>query len=386
MNPAESSRPPIVVPVTDLQLSVEFFHPADLVWRAVTEHRVLSEWFVHTDLAPVTGGVYRAFPPPGLPGFAGLFDVDVLCVRRPELLVMRWRGEELHVQVTWQVVATAGGCRLDVLESGFRGLSGDQRRAELRETYQLLFRQRLPAALERLAATEAGLAQVGWDDAGRQPVVGQAALHSPNTLEPEPQPTEPAGAQPWLPPERQMRLSSMVAAMIITLLLGTALAVLLVRPPQRPVEAVGPGRVPETAIQLGVSVSPSPSPEQWMLSPDVVAPRLASSGAALAELTATYRTGETFALGYIGSITITAGSAGLRDWRAVVELPAGAKVTSAWDQVGHDQEGVRVTFLPAAVHRTLAPGERFTFSFQVGGSSAASKPVTCAVDGVRCGN
>ena len=111
----------------------------------------MNEWFIPTDLAPIAGGVYRAFPPSGLAGFTGPFDVDILEVVEHQRLRMRWRGEQLHSEVVWELAESDPGVSLGVVQSGFLGLSGDQRRTELAGTYESLFREKLPVVLATIA-------------------------------------------------------------------------------------------------------------------------------------------------------------------------------------------------------------------------------------------
>jgi hypothetical protein len=93
---------------------------------------------------------------------------------------------------------------------------------------------------------------------------------------------------------------------------------------------------------------------------------------------------ESFTGGYIGEITIRPGRGGLMGWTAAVDLPAGARVTSAWDRIDFRQGGGRVTFIPQQVHRRLPAGHDFTFAFQVGDQSGATRPEGCAVNGTPC--
>jgi len=111
----------------------------------------MSEWFMPTDLVPIVGGVYRAFPPAGLAGFTGPYDVDVLGVVEHQWMRMRWRGEQLHSEVVWELSDSDPGVSLAVTQSGFLGLSGDKRRVELAETYESLFRQKLPELLATIS-------------------------------------------------------------------------------------------------------------------------------------------------------------------------------------------------------------------------------------------
>lgn len=135
--------------VTVLRLDVELPYPVELVWQALTDRRLLGEWFLQTDLMPVAGGVYRAFPGTDLPGFTAPFDVDVVEVVGPTRLVLRWRGEQLHADVVWELSTVAGGSRLRISQTGFLGIGGQVRRAELQRAYATMFEQRLPALLAR---------------------------------------------------------------------------------------------------------------------------------------------------------------------------------------------------------------------------------------------
>ncbi|WP_147432816.1 SRPBCC domain-containing protein [Catellatospora citrea] len=135
--------------MTVLRLDVELPFPVESVWQALTDRRLLGEWFLQTDLMPVQGGVYRAYPGGDLPGFTAPFDMDVIEVVGPTRLALRWRGEQLHADVVWELSTVAGGSRLRVSQTGFLGIAGQVRRAELQRAYATMFEQRLPALLAR---------------------------------------------------------------------------------------------------------------------------------------------------------------------------------------------------------------------------------------------
>ncbi|GAB4049675.1 cellulose binding domain-containing protein [Catellatospora paridis] len=135
--------------MTVLRLDVELPFPVESVWQALTDRRLLGEWFLQTDLMPVPGGVYRAYPGGDLPGFTAPFDMDVIEVVGPTRLALRWRGEQLHADVVWELSTVAGGSRLRVSQTGFLGIAGQVCRAELQRAYATMFEQRLPALLAR---------------------------------------------------------------------------------------------------------------------------------------------------------------------------------------------------------------------------------------------
>lgn len=358
--------------MSDVQITVDLPYPAEVVWRALTERRLMSEWFLPTDLAPVAGGVYRVFPPPGLAGFGAPFDVDVLEVVVPLRLLQRWRGEQLHTEMLWEITPTATGSHLRVVQTGFLGLQGDRRRGELLEAYETLFQERLPALLARLAL----------DDVLPPPPV-RVPLKMPA---PAPAPDMEPVKRPWwhIPVRNRLRLLSVAGAIVLTVLIATALATLVViRPPSAPADALKPNYVPGLDQQPGPSASPRPGSP----SPSSAAPVRPSASGSLAQppatgLTAAYRTTESYSLSYIGSISVKAGETAVDGWTAIIELPQGVQVTSAWDQVQHKQTGRTVTFTSQA-HKRIEAGGTFTLSFQAGGADNG-QPLACTVNGVPC--
>lgn len=315
----------------------------------------MSEWFLPTDLAPVAGGAYRVFPPPGLAGFTAPFDVDVLEVTAPTRLLLRWHGEQLHTEVVWELTSIDGGCRLRVAQSGFLGLQGERRRAELMEAYELLFQERLPALLARLAL----------DD-----VLPPPPVRIPLKL--------PAVEKPgwWrriadMPAHRRLRLLSVLGAMILTVLVTTALATLVLNPPEAPAGAPSSGRPPGQAFQPGISATEVAAPP----------PPPPSSAPTRSSLSAGFSVSESYEGGYIAAITVRAGAEAVSGWTAEIELPPGAQVTSAWDRTSFRRTGKRVVFTPEEPHRQIPSNGQFTFFFQVG---SAERPLTCSVNGVPC--
>jgi uncharacterized protein YndB with AHSA1/START domain len=139
--------------VSEIRVEVDLPHPPDRVWRALTEPDLLSSWFLPTDLEPRAGRVFQAVPH-RVPGFSGAFDIEVMGVLPARSLLMQWRGDQLHAQVTWEIDPSPAGSLLTVRQSGFLGVNGTLRRRELRRAYQEMFEERLPVAQARLARAE----------------------------------------------------------------------------------------------------------------------------------------------------------------------------------------------------------------------------------------
>ncbi|MFC7246110.1 SRPBCC domain-containing protein [Catellatospora aurea] len=190
--------------MTVLRLDVELPYPVELVWQALTDRRLLGEWFLQTDLMPVAGGVYRAFPGTDLPGFTAPFDVDVVEVVGPTRLVLRWRGEQLHADVVWELSTVAGGSRLRISQTGFLGIGGQVRRAELQRAYATMFEQRLPALLarqEQAALPARRRRSMDIYDAADMPRRPPATTFAPPADEPAPQSAGSAAGSPAAAPD-----------------------------------------------------------------------------------------------------------------------------------------------------------------------------------------
>jgi uncharacterized protein YndB with AHSA1/START domain len=202
---ASSRKRHIVQHVSDISVDVDLVHSPQEVWRALTDRRRLTTWFMQTDLEPRPGAVCHAVPG-GIPGFTGPFDIEVVSVAEERLLVMRWRGDQLHSEVRWELEEIDGGTRLRVSQSGFLGVNGTLRRRELRRAYQRIFGEELPAMLDAAAQGEAAAA-ISRQRAEQQLIgVGQvsaAAHHVENELPSAAPPpsVDPSGLQdpsdPW---------------------------------------------------------------------------------------------------------------------------------------------------------------------------------------------
>ena len=290
----------------EVQITVDLPYSVEVVWSALTDRRWLSEWFMPTDLAPVAGSEYRAFPPPGLAGFTAAFAIDVVEVLAPQRLVLRFRGEQLHADVRWELIEVGDESRLLVSQTGFLGLQGESRRAEILNAYGFLFRQRLPALLARLAVEDAApVEEVAT------PVAMRAPLPVPDKMMVKEKPR-------W-----RVGMLSILGSMILTVLAVSTIATMMLSRPDVPAGVATSARGAATAVQPGVS--PLGRPGQPTLS-------------------VSYHTDENLVLGYIGSITIHAGPQVITEWTATIELAQGATVTSAWDEIDYRQSGRRVTF------------------------------------------
>ena len=100
-------------------------HPAEKVWRALTQGHLLEEWVMANDFQPVVGHKFQ-FKTTPMPGWNGVLDCEVLEAEPHTRLVYTWNssGEEaatgLKTVVAWDLEPVDGGVLLRMEQSGFR--------------------------------------------------------------------------------------------------------------------------------------------------------------------------------------------------------------------------------------------------------------------------
>jgi uncharacterized protein YndB with AHSA1/START domain len=100
-------------------------HPAEKVWRALTQSALIDEWLMKNDFQPVVGHrfSFRAAP---MPHWNGVVDAQVLVVEPCRRLSYSWNttgGEAskgLTTVVTWTLTPTEDGVLVRMEQSGFQ--------------------------------------------------------------------------------------------------------------------------------------------------------------------------------------------------------------------------------------------------------------------------
>jgi uncharacterized protein YndB with AHSA1/START domain len=116
-----------VTPVAARSLVVEreMPHPAEKVWRALTQGALLEEWLMTNDFKPVVGHKFNFRAQP-MPHWNGVVDCEVLSVEPNRRLSYTWNasGAEaaggLKTVVTWTLTPTDTGVLVRMEQSGFR--------------------------------------------------------------------------------------------------------------------------------------------------------------------------------------------------------------------------------------------------------------------------
>jgi uncharacterized protein YndB with AHSA1/START domain len=100
-------------------------HPAEKVWRALTQGHLIEEWLMSNDFQPTVGHKFQLKTTP-MPQWNGVLDCEVLEVETHKRLVYTWNssGEEaangLKTVVAWDLEPTGDGVLLRMEQSGFR--------------------------------------------------------------------------------------------------------------------------------------------------------------------------------------------------------------------------------------------------------------------------
>jgi uncharacterized protein YndB with AHSA1/START domain len=111
---AETTAPSPAVLVVERDLP----HPAEKVWRALTQGALLEDWLMPNDFEPVVGRRF-SFRTQPMPHWDGVVAGEVLAAEPPKRLSYSWVGGGLDTVVAWTLTAIDGGVRLRMEQSGF---------------------------------------------------------------------------------------------------------------------------------------------------------------------------------------------------------------------------------------------------------------------------
>ena len=100
-------------------------HPAEKIWRALTQSPLIAEWLMQNDFQPVVGHRFNVRAQP-MAGWNGVTDCEVLEIVPNERLVYSWNasGEQakdgLKTIVTWTLIPVGDGTVVRMEQFGFR--------------------------------------------------------------------------------------------------------------------------------------------------------------------------------------------------------------------------------------------------------------------------
>ena len=111
-------------PTRTLVVERQLRHPAEKIWRALTEGSLMEEWLMKNDFQPVVGHRFTLQTAP-VGQWNGRVDCVVLAVEPRRRLSYAWGvGDEsaggFRTIVTWTLAPTKDGVLLRMEQSGFR--------------------------------------------------------------------------------------------------------------------------------------------------------------------------------------------------------------------------------------------------------------------------
>lgn len=360
--------------MTDIRIDVELRHPARRVWLALTEPRLLSQWFAETEPAIRAGGRFR-MRPVDLPVLGGPLIGEALEVDEHRRLVMRWGGGDRRTVVACDLASTATGCRLTFLEFPEAGTWQPKERDDRESAYQRALTGRLPAVLDWLAFQEVELTPVQERSAPNPDATGPDATGAPRRR------TAP------------VRLAAAGGAVVLVVAVGTTLV--LIDRDSDGYSAAPPAPSPTAAVSATApATTPPERPRPQAAPPSATPTRTATTGRPTAtartttadpgrpRVEARYRTLSSRLFGYTGEVRLdNSGDAASRDWTVTVTVAAGSTVTTA---AGADyrQDGRQVTFTGPPVDAD----DSIRFEFEVIGDRriGPKRPDGCTIGESSC--
>ncbi|MEU3453430.1 SRPBCC domain-containing protein [Micromonospora sp. NPDC006766] len=362
----------------EIGIDVDLFHPAEMVWRAVTDPALLAKWFAE--------GTPQADQPDrlllrtaGLPGFDADVEATVVERRAPALSVLDCREGATRTRLTLGIVPTGHGCRLRVHEVLVDGEWDAERQARRTEHHQQAVTVRLPAILDWLAFQRVDLRRAEGGLTAELPVVRLLGDVRTRT---------------------GRRRAGVIGGCLACLALAAGAAVWLTRPAPRIPEAAPqstplllptatsptprstPSRTAPAAARSSDAPSPSPSPSSSSTPPPTPTTEPSGSPTPTVPLAARYQTVVDRMFGYRGEVVVSNPDGTEKSgWAVVVTLGAGATISGV-SGAEWQQDGQVVTFTGPVV-----PAEgSTTFRFDVRNRDlrGTKAPEACTVDDSPC--
>ena len=95
-------------------------HSPERVWKALTDSKMLSRWYLDNDFSPVVGHHFTFQPTPET-GFDGKLRGEVILVDEPNRLIYSFQGGPMKREtiVTWTLTPDGAGTLLTLQHTGF---------------------------------------------------------------------------------------------------------------------------------------------------------------------------------------------------------------------------------------------------------------------------
>lgn len=381
----------------EIEIEVEVEHPAERVWRALTEPKLLRQWFAETDLKPRVGAFFQLsgtdlpglLPDPAaeLPGEGSTVEGEVVGVEAGERIVLFLHGPGLVSRFRWEVTPVEEHRTRILLHQSWReGAGSEAELAGKRAAYETALGTPLAAVLDWLAFGEVDLESMR----GRR---GPETVMLPRLT---------------VARLRNARRPLIIAGIVIVIglaavttgiLWGRSDGTRVVADPGVPIITSSPVPDPtESPLTSSVSTTlpspgaPTPSAGATKgapsLPPPVAATSVPPSPGAPDVLSAAYKTDADWAFGYRGKVDLAnPGTVENGAWTVVITLKDPIAVTKAAG-ASFSQSGETVTFTPEAGAQPVGAGGgalSFTFEADLKGAIFNDRaPTACTINGRAC--
>ena len=105
-------------PTRSLVIEREMPHPAEKIWRALTQGPLIEEWLMKNDFQPEVGHHFNFRSTP-VPNWDGVINAEVLVVEPHSRLSYSWATMGSTSLVTWTLTPTKDGTHLRMEQTGF---------------------------------------------------------------------------------------------------------------------------------------------------------------------------------------------------------------------------------------------------------------------------
>jgi uncharacterized protein YndB with AHSA1/START domain len=105
----------------DLRYEVDYPHPIEKVWRALTDRDAIAAWLMPNTFVPERHARFQFRTKPA-PGFSGIVDCEVLEIDPPNHLRYSWKGGGIDTILAFTLTRAGDGTRMVLEHTGFRGV------------------------------------------------------------------------------------------------------------------------------------------------------------------------------------------------------------------------------------------------------------------------
>ena len=113
--------------MTEIRVDVDLEHPPSVVWRALTEAHLVTDWLPTTRFMIREDGTFT-FQAHDLDGLEDPIEGQLVTIEAERRLVMRWEATNLHTVVALTLTERGRGSHFSLTQSGFLGPQGTMRR------------------------------------------------------------------------------------------------------------------------------------------------------------------------------------------------------------------------------------------------------------------